>query len=144
MDILKAAEADYDEITELWEASVRSTHYFVSEEDILFYKPLVRNRYLQAVDLFVIRNDENKISAFIGLSDALIEMLFVHPDAQGKGHGRKLLEFAVREKHIRKVDVNEQNEKALRFYENRGFKVYARDETDSMGKPYPILHMRYK
>lgn len=142
MNILKAAEADYDEITELWEASVRSTHHFVSEEDLLFYKPLVRNHYLGVVDLFVIRNDANRIVAFVGLSDVLIEMLFVSPDEQGKGYGSKLLAFAVHEKSIRKVDVNEQNEKVLHFYENSGFQVYARDACDAEGKPYPILHLQ--
>lgn len=143
MGIFKATKAEYDEIAALWEASVRSTHHFLPEEAILFYKPLVRNQYLKEVELYVTRNDKNKIAAFIGLSDTRIEMLFVHPDEQGKRYGRKLLRFALREKHICKVDVNEQNEKALRFYENSGFKVYARDETDSMGKPHPILHLRY-
>lgn len=132
---------DYDEITEVWEASVRSTHHFLTEEDILFYKPLVRNHYLQAVDLYVERNAENRIVAFMGLSETLIEMLFVHPDEQSKGYGKRLLEVAVREKGIRKVDVNEQNECAFQFYKNRGFEVYARDETDAMGKPFPILHL---
>ena len=41
-----------------------------------------------------------------------------------------------------KVDVNEQNEKALQFYLHLGFQVIGRDETDSMGKPFPILHLQ--
>ena len=47
----------------------------------------------------------------MGLSDELIEMLFVHPDEQGKGYGKQLMQYALHEKHIYKVDVNEQNEK---------------------------------
>ena len=45
-----------DELAEVWEASVRSTHHFLTEKDILFYKPLVRNEYIPAVELYVIRN----------------------------------------------------------------------------------------
>lgn len=142
-EIIKPSEADYDEITELWEASVRATHHFLSEADILFFKPLVRERYLPAVELYAVRDGENRIAAFTGLSDTLVEMLFVRPEAQGRGYGKTLLEFAVHEKKIVKVDVNEQNENALKFYEKQGFKVFARDETDAMGKPFPILHMRY-
>lgn len=78
----------------------------------------------------------------MGLSDDLIEMLFIHPDEQGKGYGKTLLEFAVNERGFRKVDVNEQNEQAFRFYRNRGFEVISRDETDAQGKPFPILHMQ--
>ena len=77
----------------------------------------------------------------MGLSDELIEMLFVHPEEQGKGYGKQLIEFAIYHKHIFKVDVNEQNEKATSFYLNRGFDIVGRDETDPNGNPFPILHL---
>lgn len=111
MKILRPTPQDYDELLTVWEASVRSTHHFLTEENIQFYKPLVRNQYFQAVELYIIRNREGKIAAFMGLSDELIEMLFVHPDEQGKGYGKQLMQYALHEKHIYKVDVNEQNEK---------------------------------
>jgi len=94
------------------------------------------------VQLYIIKNKDNRISGFLGLSDDLIEMLFIHPDEQGKGYGKTLLEFAVNERGFHKVDVNEQNEQAFRFYRNRGFEVISRDETDAQGKPFPILHMQ--
>ena len=142
MKILRPTPQDYDELLTVWEASVRSTHHFLTEENIQFYKPLVRNQYFQAVELYIIRNREGKIAAFMGLSDELIEMLFVHPDEQGKGYGRRLLEYATRRKQMNKVDVNEQNDKALGFYLRMGFRIIGRDETDGMGKPYPILHLQ--
>ena len=107
MKILRPTPQDYDELLTVWEASVRSTHHFLTEENIQFYKPLVRNQYFQAVELYIIRNREGKIAAFMGLSDELIEMLFVHPDEQGKGYGKQLMQYALHEKHIYKVDVNE-------------------------------------
>ena len=133
---------DYDEILHVWEMSVRHTHDFLTEEHIQFYKPLVRKHYLPAVELFVIRNANGKIAAFMGLSDELIEMVFVHPDEQRKGYGKRLMEYARDKKQMDKVDVNEQNEKALQFYLHLGFQVIGRDETDSMGKPFPILHLQ--
>jgi putative acetyltransferase len=40
------------------------------------------------------------------------------------------------------VDVNEQNEAALRFYMMLGFSVGARSPLDAGGRPFPILHMK--
>lgn len=132
---------DYDELTTVWEASVRSTHHFLSEEDICYYRPLVRDVYLPATDLYTIRNEQGRIAAFMGLSHTCIEMLFVHPDEQKKGYGRQLIELAIKEKHLRKVDVNEQNEVAYGFYRHLGFTPTGRDSTDPEGRPFPILHM---
>lgn len=139
--IQQPTSQDYDELLTVWEASMRSSHHFLTEEDIRFFKPLIREQYFQAVTLYIIRNQEEKIAAFMGLSDELVEMLFVRPDEQGKGYGKQLMEYALHEKGICKVDVNEQNKQAYRFYQRLGFQVIGRDETDSTGKPFPILHL---
>ena len=56
-------------------------------------------------------------------------------------YGSTLLRFAVKQKGIRKVDVNEQNTRASYFYKNHGFQ--SQDETTQTpeGMPYPILHL---
>lgn len=140
----QANTQEYDILLQIWERAVRSSHHFLSEEDIRFYKPLVRHEYFPVVQLYTIRNHSGQITAFMGLSDSLIEMLFVDPDEQGHGYGKQLIEFAIRQKQIHKVDVNEQNGQALRFYQNRGFEIISRDDLDSTGKPFPILHMQLK
>lgn len=52
-----------------------------------------------------------------------------------------MLSFAIREKGVTRVDVNEQNKRAEGFYRAHGFRTTSRDETDADGLPYPILHM---
>lgn len=47
---------ELDALTALWEASVRATHDFLSEEDIPFFRQMVRNEALPAVDLYVTRD----------------------------------------------------------------------------------------
>ena len=82
------------------------------------------------------------IVAFMGLSDDMVEMLFVLPPEKGKGYGSSLLDFAFTKKHIRKIDVNEQNTEAYQFYLRQGYKVPSKDCTDADGKPYPIIHLQ--
>lgn len=48
--------AELDALTALWEASVRATHDFLREEDIPFFRQMVRNEALAAVDLYVTRD----------------------------------------------------------------------------------------
>lgn len=139
--IQKAVVSDYAQIIEVWERSVRATHYFLKEEDIQFFKPLILNQYLDAVRLFCTRNTNNDITGFLGLSDDKIEMLFIDPVVHGQGLGKELVNFAIHQHGIRKVDVNEQNEQAVGFYKHLGFQVVNRTPLDSMGKPFPILSM---
>lgn len=134
-------EFDYDELVALWEMSVRATHNFLSEEDILFFKPLIRNEYLYQVDLFCVRNGENRVTAFMGTDGQKIEMLFVLPTERGCGLGALLVAYAINQLFVNQVDVNEQNEQAVGFYLHQGFKIISRDATDGLGKPYPFLHL---
>lgn len=131
-----------EELLKIWETAVRSSHHFLTEADIDFFRPRVRDLYFPAVDLYVIRDSQDKgIAAFMGLSDDMVEMLFVSPAEKGKGFGTALLHYAWQQKHIHKVDVNEDNDEAYRFYLRRGYRVIGRDETDADGKPFPIIHL---
>lgn len=137
-------KSEYKEVVEVWEASVRATHGFLKEADIAYFKPLILNTYLDAVDLKCVRNNNGKIVGFIGVADQNLEMLFIHPNDRGKGIGKTLLAYSIKNLNVTKVDVNEQNEQAVGFYKHCGFEVINRSELDATGKPYPILHMELK
>lgn len=134
-------KSEYPILVKVWEASVRATHAFLKEEDITYFKPLILNTYLDAVELRCARDSKGNILGFSGVADNNLEMLFIHPDSRGKGIGKKLLAHAIDELEVQKVDVNEQNEQAVGFYEQYGFGVVGRSALDASGKPYPILHM---
>lgn len=137
----KVHESEYPQVVGVWETSVRATHHFLEEEDIQFFKPLLLNQYLKAVDLVAARNEKGRIVGFLGVAENKIEMLFVHPDFIGKGVGKVLLNHALKNLSATKVDVNEDNERAVKFYKSFGFKTISRSELDPTGNPFPILHM---
>ena len=65
-------------------------------------------------------------SVWTGSDDCWLEDLFVSERARSDGHGRALVEAAFESARARgcrriELDVNEQNEAALRFYESLGF-----------------------
>ena len=128
-------------LTALWERSVRATHGFLAAEDIHFFRRMVREEALTAVELLVVRNAAGEFAAFAGVAGERLEMLFVDPAECGKGIGDKLVRHVVRHCGVRRVDANEQNTRAVGFYERMGFHIIGRDALDPSGKPYPILHL---
>lgn len=139
----KIDKEEYKNVVELWESSVRATHHFLKEEDIEYYKPLILNTYLDAVELRCIRNN-GKIVGFLGVADQNLEMLFIDPEYRGQKIGKTLLNYSISQLNVTKVDVNEQNEQAVGFYKHCGFETIKRSKLDSSGKPYPTLHMELK
>ncbi|HHQ4634722.1 TPA: acetyltransferase [Aeromonas veronii] len=141
MTIVPVSRADYPALIDLWEASVRATHHFLPEAEILALKPLILEHYFDAVTLHSARTEEGRIAGFYGLCDGKIEMLFVAPAVRGSGVGRLLVAHAITQGGATQVDVNEQNEQAVGFYLKMGFTVTGRSPLDGQGKLYPLLHM---
>ena len=144
LEIDTVNKTEYIAILDVWESSVRATHHFLKEEDIQYFKPLILNTYLDAVELSCIRTDDKKIVGFLGVAAQNLEMLFIHPAYRGNKIGKALLKYAIDTLHVYKVDVNEQNEQAVGFYNYCGFETVGRSELDASGKPYPTLHMELK
>jgi putative acetyltransferase len=140
--IIPLPPADFPEVVDVWEASVRATHHFLSEADIQYFKPLILQDFLYQVQLAGVRDEGGKLLGFVGVASGKVEMLFLHPQARGKGLGKQLLRHAIEEVGATAVDVNEQNEQAVGFYLHEGFTQVGRSDTDAMGKPYPLLHLK--
>ena len=86
--------------------------------------------------------DEGVPLGFMGAEAGRLEMLFLAPEARGRGLGRQLLEEAIARYGVEELTVNEQNPQAVGFYEHLGFRTYKRTELDEEGRPYPLLYMR--
>ena len=132
---------NYAEMLNVWENSVRATHDFITEGDIEFFKPIIIEKAFPAVTLRCIKSNDGSILGFVGIHDSKVEMVFILNEARGQGIGKVLLQYAIEQLGATKVDVNEQNPRAVGFYEHMGFKVVSRSPFDDMEKPFPILHM---
>ena len=130
-------------LVDLWNVSVRATHHFLTEEDILRLTPFVYEA-IRGITTLIVSYQDNQPLGFIGIEGEKIEMLFVDPAQIGKGIGKQLIRKAIENYHIRYVDVNEQNPQAAGFYRHLGFQVFEQTETDEQGNPFPILKMELK
>ena len=143
MWIRPSIPSDRDTLLDIWWRSARATHAFLTESDIESLRPAVRD-YLASPDLelWTLCSDQSQPIGFMGLADNHVESLFVAPDHLRRGAGRMFLAHARRLKGPLRVDVNEQNPEALKFYEANGFQVVGRSPVDDAGRPFPLLHLR--
>lgn len=139
--IEKYSDKDRGQLLDVWEKSVVATHDFLNPIDFEEIKKFLQTFNFNTIEVYCLKQ-KDEVAGFIGLAERKIEMLFLLPKYIGKGLGRKLTDFAFSELKADKVDVNEQNTNAVKFYEKLGFKTYERTEKDDQGKEYPLLRMK--
>ena len=135
-------DAQLEQLLVVWEASVRATHLFLSDAEILAIKDYVPQALRGVAHLIVAEDTPGCLVGFMGIEGTRLEMLFLSPAVRGHGLGRQLIQYGIKQYGIQEVTVNEQNPQAVGFYQHLGFRVYRRTELDEQGAPYPLLYMK--
>jgi putative acetyltransferase len=131
------------ELMEIWEESVRKTHLFLEEEDILALIPEVSEAIATIPNLAVMVDANDRALGFLGLAGQKVEILFLSPGAIGQGLGRRLIEWAL-DRGAVLVDVNRENLAARDFYLHLGFKVFAVSERLAGERSFSLYHLKFK
>lgn len=87
--IVAAGRKDYEELITVWESSVRATHYFLSENDIMTYRSLILNEYFDQVRLYAIKIGE-EVMGFTGINKKINPDAFYPPGRKGKRTWQKI------------------------------------------------------
>ena len=127
----------------IWEDSVRASHFFLTDSDIVEIKEEVKGAFEFLQNILVAKVGED-FAGFIGVSEKSIEMLFVASKFFNLGLGKRLIFEAVNafftEQDEILLDCNEQNERGLTFYQKLGFKERSKSQKDSKGRDFAIIH----
>jgi len=132
---IRPARADeYDEVARVWMNSWTSTGLEDASNSLLAnLRARVSHEVESGWSLFV-ADDGGRFAAMLALrlSDCCLGQLFVAPDYQGKGLGKRLLVFA-RERMPNEIWLRcvRENDKAWRWYEREGF-VFEKEEVNPM------------
>ena len=76
----------------VWESSVRATHLFLSESEILNIREYVPEALSGVAHLIAAEDETGVPVAFMGVENGSLEMFFIAAEARGKGLGRQLIE----------------------------------------------------
>ena len=82
-------------LLKVWESSVRGTHSFLLNDEILEIKEYVPNALKNVSHLIIYREKDDKLVAFMGIEENRLEMLFVDYKYRGEGIGKKMLLYGI-------------------------------------------------
>ncbi len=110
-----------------------------ASEDLDFFA----NRVFERDTVFVALDEERQCVGFIAFGGGWINHLYILPGHQGLGIGGLLLDKAKQAAQILRLWTFERNERALRFYEKRGFAVIDRTDGARNEEQQPDLLLRW-
>jgi putative acetyltransferase len=129
-----------DQVVAIWKSSVDATHDFLTADDRKEIEKEVVGFFSQT-PVWVAVNADDQALGFMFLHDGHMEALFIDAAARGLGVGKALLLHALSIYPNLTIDVNEQNQQAVGFYQHMGFQVTGRSPLDGQGRAYPLLHL---
>lgn len=118
--IRRYAAADENAAVDVWSRAGRLAHPFIPGEGEGERAREMREVYLVHAENWVAESN-GRVVALLGLLDAEIGGLFVAPEAQGTGVGRRLVEHAAALHGALTLEVYEKNTQARGFYARMGF-----------------------
>jgi len=133
--------SEASEIIKIWKSSVDATHDFLTAHDRQEIEKEVVG-FFSETPVWVATNQDDQPLGFMFLHEGHLEALFVAASARGLGVGKRLISHALALHPELSIDVNEQNQQAVGFYQHMGFQVSGRSGRDNQGRPYPLLHLR--
>lgn len=120
--IRKYQDSDVDAVVSVWRVASDLAHPFLTKEFQDDAAVKVRNVYLQFAETWV-KEVDDEVIGFIALIENEVGALFISPMHHGKGMGRELMDFAVRQKGSVTVEVFKENPIGRKFYDRYGFRI---------------------
>ena len=143
MILRRAVPADVPAIAALYRASQWANlptlpDIHTREEDLAFFG----DQMLPGQTVWVIEDGQGGLAAYAAGAEGRLNHLFVRPDAQGRGHGSRLLELFRADVAVLDLWTFQQNVRARAFYESKGF--VAVEFTDGEGNEEKTPDVRYE
>ena len=125
---------DLDDALDAWEAATRIAHSFLSDGFFAEERQRLAEDWLPGSETYVDEQD-GRVVGFLTVGDTEVFGLFVSPDWQRRGVGRRLLDHVRASRPRLELDVFEENHAARAFYESYGFRLVDRHVSDVEGQP---------
>ena len=124
-------ENDLETLIEIWSAASEVATPFLPADFLAGEPDNIRNIYIPNAETWVFEVD-NTVIGFIALIGDEVGAIFVHPESQGQGAGRTLMDHAANLRDTIFLDVFKENLIGRHFYDRYGFEFdheYVHEQT---------------
>ncbi len=133
MSIRKYNDTDCEAVIEIWYTASKIATPFLSDEFLTWEREQIREVWMPSAETWVFET-EGSVVGFIALLDNEVGAIFVHPEAQGRGVGRALMDHAASTRDSLYLDVFKENAIGRRFYDRYGFKYQFEHVQEETGR----------
>lgn len=142
MTVRPYTDEDQAELLDVWYQASLIAHSFLSRDFLDNERRQIAEQWLPVAETTVWEKD-GCIVGFVALVGNEVGGLFVHPDHQGQGIGRALMDHARKSRPFLELDVFEANTSGRRFYDSYGFQMVDRHINKDTGQPELRLRLEY-
>ncbi len=129
---------DMDQVITIWlEASIQS-HPFIDREFLESKTDEMREVYIPSSDTYVFAS-EGAVHGFVSLHQGTVAAIFVAPDMQRKGIGKKLMDKAKELHNNLTLTVYKNNPSSIEFYKSCGFTIVQEQTNPHTGHPELLM-----
>lgn len=125
MKIIPVTEETFSQAAEVYRTSWRESHKHVCTPEFLEHRDCDGYLRRQMTGLFLLTDGEP--AGVVRIHEGTLSDLYIHPRMQGKGYGKALLRFALKQEGNLKLTVLSNNERAIGFYLHHGFRFTGND-----------------
>jgi GNAT superfamily N-acetyltransferase len=112
----------------------------MDDDEFAHQPPRVRDLLLPSMDVWVAESD-GELLGFVGAREAVVELLYVAPEAQGRGLGPALLSYVDGGAGPRSVEVYADNVDGVTFYGGQGFVEQDRYTVTVGGGSFEVMRL---
>lgn len=133
MKIRKLETKDIDTVVELWYETSIVAHDFIPANYWKKHKDSMASIYLPNSETYLAIENE-KIAGFISMAENFLAAIFVDQKVQGKGIGKRLLNFIKEERTSIQLKVYKKNTKSIEFYKSQHFSIISESKEKETGE----------
>ncbi len=141
MKIRKLGTKDIKAVVELWYETSIVAHDFIPAGYWKKNKEAMASIYLPSSEAYLAIEYE-KIAGFVAMAENFLAAIFVDNQIQGKGIGKKLLNFIKDTRTMIQLKVYKKNTKTVQFYKSQGFEIISENKEEETGEYEFLMEWR--